>query len=50
MSKEKKIKEFKEDWWHFCKKLNLAHSALDNRAIVFMNEFERRLEDLVKEE
>jgi hypothetical protein len=38
--------EIIEEWRYFCNKVNFGQSALDARAIRFMNEFERSLNDL----
>ena len=40
--------EFINEWNHFCNKINFAKSALDNRAIVFMNNFPTDLKNLTK--
>jgi len=41
------LEEFKEEWEHFCACIDFGRSALDARAIRFMNEFSIRLEELV---
>lgn len=47
MNKEKKklIAEFD----HFCKCINFKHSYLDNRAIQFMNTFEKWVEGAIRQ-
>lgn len=32
------IKEFEDGWKHFCKCINFEYTALDSKAIRFMNE------------
>lgn len=41
-----KKKAFLDDWWYFCKKVNFGQSAMDAKAINFMNTFEKRVEEL----
>lgn len=42
-------KEFREEWDWFCGRINFGVSALDARAITFMNEIERHLNSIEKE-
>ena len=42
--------EFQDEFRHFCSVINFGASALDNRAIVFMNEFGLNLDSVIKEE
>ena len=44
-----KYKTFIEEWDYFCSKINFGDSALDNRAIVFMNMFVSMLDEVVEE-
>ena len=40
--------EFIEEWRHFCNKCNFGQSALDARAIRFMNEFEININEMLE--
>ena len=42
-------KKFREEWDWFCGRINFGQSALDARAIQFMNEIERHLNEIEKE-
>ena len=42
------IEDIIAEWRHFCDRVNFGQSALDNRAIRFMNEFEKSLLSLKK--
>jgi len=42
-------KKFREEWDWFCGRVNFGVSAMDSRAIVFMNEVEKHL-DAIEEE
>ena len=41
-------KEFREEWEWFCSRINFGVSALDARAITFMNEIEKHLDAIEK--
>ena len=41
-------KRFREEWEWFCSRINFGVSALDARAITFMNEIEKYLDALEK--
>ena len=41
------LEEFKEEWKHFCACIDFGRSALDARAIRFMNEFSVELKKLI---
>jgi hypothetical protein len=43
-------KEFIEEWKYFCSRINFGVSFLDNRAIIFMNEFSKNVRELKNEE
>jgi hypothetical protein len=43
------LDEIIDEWRHFCDCINFGSSALDARAITFMNTFEKKLMDLVSE-
>ena len=42
-------KNFEEEWEWFLKRINFGNSALDARAIRFMNEFSRYLDSIEAE-
>lgn len=42
-------KKFRKEWEWFCGRINFGVSALDNRAIVFMNEIEKHIDKIEKE-
>ena len=46
MNMNEKTKSIIEDWRYFCKKVNFGQSALDAKAISFMNTFEKRIHEL----
>jgi hypothetical protein len=41
--------KFRKEWDWFCGRVNFGDSAMDNRAIVFMNEFEKHLDAIEAE-
>ena len=45
-----KREEFLDGWKHFCECIDFGRSYLDADAISFMNEFKRRLEEVIDEE
>jgi hypothetical protein len=40
---------FRKEWNYFCSKINFGESFLDARAICFMNEFNKKLDAIIKE-
>jgi hypothetical protein len=41
--------KFMEEWDYFCGRVNFGFSAIDARAITFMNEFEKHLNSIEAE-
>ena len=41
--------EFLREWNHFCSRISFKASAMDNEAIIFMNEFQSKLQEVIKE-
>ena len=42
-------KTFREEWEHFCSRINFGNSPLDARAIRFMNETGKYIDAIEKE-
>ena len=48
MSKNIRVSNLYEEWTHFLSKINFKESFLDDRAIQFMNDFKKNLENTIE--
>lgn len=48
MSKTTTARDLYEEWTHFLSKINFKESFLDDRAIQFMNDFKKNLENTIE--